>query len=181
MKHLIFIAAVGLCLATSGCKSREEELAAEHGKGVKLVENKAAQVQGVGEALQSQGQKAAAELSTGVGKVIGGVAQGIDRAKETSIAADATASQLGLSSDRAVVQFGEKNQNITLKAYIKATQSFNGSLHVRGLDGQGREVGRSTKAERKLDADDAKYVEFEFDAATPMARVAKWTLFAAVK
>lgn len=75
----------------------------------------------------------------------------------------------------------EKEDKSTLKAYVKSAQNFNGKLHVRGTEDKGREVGRSAKAERKLEADDAEYIEFEFDNATPMSRVTKWTLYASAK
>ncbi|PLK47232.1 hypothetical protein C0V76_17510 [Uliginosibacterium sp. TH139] len=176
---LTYLLALALCL--TACKSREEEIAAEHAKGTALVEDKAARVKGIGEALQSDGQKAAAELSTGVGKVIGGVTQGIDRAKEAKITTDDGAAKLGVSSDRAVLEVNGKEGQNTLKAYVKSAQAFKGSLHLRGFDNNNREVGRSAKEERSLAADDAEYVAFTFDSATPMNRVEKWVLFAAAK
>ncbi|GAA5162764.1 hypothetical protein [Viridibacterium curvum] len=176
-----WFAIAALMPALLACKSREEEIAAEHAKGTALVEDKAARVKGIGEALQNDGQKAAAELTTGVGKVISGVTQGVDRAKEARITADEGAVKLGLSSDRAVLDVAGKDGQNILKAYVKSAREFKGTLHLRGFDSSNREVGRSAKEERGLGVDDAEYIAFTFDPATPMNRVEKWVLFAAAK
>ncbi len=172
------LSVLALSLIVGGCKSREEQLEAERTQGAKLVEDQAAKAKGIGQALQNDGQKAAEEVAAGVGKVFSGVTQGLDRAAEVHIVVDGGAEKLGLKSERAVLEVGSSGSKNALKAYVLASQKFKGTLHVRGLDAHNREVGRSAKVEYALDADDAQYLHFEFDAATPMTRVAKWVLWA---
>jgi len=177
-KALIAICVLSAACALAGCKNREEQLEAERSKGAEMVEDKAAMVKGVGQALQNDGKKAAAEITTGVGKVFGGVAEGVDRAYEAKIVVDASASARKLGSERAVRLGADGEKKDGVKVYVLSGEAFKGKLQLRALDGKGVEVGRSDKVESTLDADDASYVEFRFDSATPMSRVEKYVLYA---
>ncbi|MDP5238929.1 hypothetical protein Q9Q94_05275 [Uliginosibacterium sp. 31-16] len=176
-KALIAFCIVGAACAMAGCKNREEQLEAERSKGAEMVEDKAALVKGVGQALQNDGKKAAAEITTGVGKVFGGVAEGVDRAHEAKIALDASASGRQLKSERAVLLGADGEKKDGVKVYVLSAQAFKGKLQLRAVDGKGSEVGRSDKIDSDLGADDASYVEFRFDSATPMSRVDKFVLY----
>ena len=177
------LAATSLALLMlAGCgKSREEELEAERSKGAEMVEDKAAMVKGVGQALQDDGKKAVAELSTGLGKMVSGVAEGVDRAKEVAITADASATGLSLQTARAVMELGESQGQNVLKAYVQCAKAAAGQLHLRAFDADGREVGRSNRVDEQFADDDARYVRFEFDSATPMNRVSRFVLYATGK
>lgn len=177
-KALIAICVLSAACALAGCKNREEQLEAERSKGAEMVEDKAAMVKGVGQALQNDGKKAAAEITTGVGKVFGGVAEGVDRAFEVRITVDASASARKLGSERALRLSVDGEKKDGVKAYVRSAETFSGKLQLRALDGKGVEVGRSDKVDSKFDADDASYVEFHFDSATPLSRVDKFVLYA---
>lgn len=157
-------------------KTREEELKAEHDKGAELVENKAAVVQGVGDALKKNGSTAAESLSEGLGSVVKGVAGGVDKVESSfaiSVHADAAAKKL--SANR-IVMSDKSGTAKAVKVYVLSAEAYKGKLQLRALDGKGVEIGRSSKVDSDLGKDDAAYVEFEFDEATPFSRVNKFVL-----
>lgn len=178
MNAWIAVGVLSAICVLAGCKSREEQIEAERSKGAEMVEDKAALVKGVGQALQNDGQKAAAEITAGVGKVFGGVAEGVDRSYEAKIGVDASASGRQLKSERAVRLGADGEKRDGVKVYVLSAQVFKGKLQLRALDSKGTEVGRSDKIDSELGADDASYIEFRFDSATPMSRVDKFVLYA---
>ena len=157
-------------------KTREEELKAEHDKGAELVENKAAVVQGVGDALKKNGSTAAESLSEGLGSVVKGVAGGVDKVESSfaiSVHADAAAKKL--SANRIVMS--DKSGTVkAVKVYVLSAEAYKGKLQLRALDGKDVEIGRSSNVDSDLGKDDAAYVVFEFDEATPFSRVNKFVL-----
>ncbi|WP_137938611.1 hypothetical protein [Chitinivorax sp. B] len=164
-------------LGLVACKPHEEQVKEKHTAGQQLVEKEAALAKGVGEALQKDGQSAAEELAAGAGSLLKGIAKGVDRAEELTIVLDGSSSGKGLKVTRSQY-VGSGQESDTLKLYVMSAQAYSGKLHLRAFDDKDAEVGRSDKVEAKLDADDAKYVEFKFDDATPVSRVKKFVLFA---
>lgn len=59
--------------------------------------------------------------------------------------------------------------------YTIFKQDYNGKLLVRALDKDNLEVGRATKTVN-YKADQAEYIEFEFDKRTPINLVEYFTL-----
>lgn len=157
-------------------KTREEELKEEHDKGAEMIENKAAVVQGVGDALKNNGSNAAQSLSEGLGSVVKGVAGGVDKAESSfAIGVHADAAAKKLSANRIVMS--DKSSGVkAVKVYVLSAEAYKGKLQLRALDGKNVEIGRSNKIEGDLSKDDAAYIEFEFDEATPFSRVNKFVL-----
>ncbi|XZG68992.1 hypothetical protein ACTSKR_10035 [Chitinibacteraceae bacterium HSL-7] len=165
-------------LTLVGCgQSREEELQAQHTKGAELVEDQAALVQGVGDALQKEGQAAAESVTAGVGHLVKGIAQGVDKVESAyAIETSSNASAQQLRAERAVMISKDVDGKKGIKAYVFSANALKGTLHLRALDAKGQEVGRSLKVDTAFDADDAAYVEFRFDPATPFSRINKLVL-----
>lgn len=159
-------------------KTREEELKEEHSKGAEMIENKAAVVQGAGEALKKNGADAAQSLSEGLGNVVKGVAGGVDKAESSfaiSVHADAAAKKL--SANRIVVS-SKPGEGKAVKVYVLSADAYKGKLQLRAFDGKAVEIGRSNKVVSDLSKDDAAYVEFDFDEATPFSRINNFVLYA---
>lgn len=172
-----FCVLLALALLLQACgKTREEELKAEHDKGAELIENKAAVVQGVGDALKKNGSSAAESLTEGLGGVVKGVAGGVDKVESgfaISVHADATAKKL--TANR-IVKSDKGGTIKAVKVYVLSAEAYKGKLQLRALDSKDVEIGRSSKVDADLGKDDAAYVEFEFDEATPFSRVNKFVL-----
>jgi hypothetical protein len=168
-----------LALAAAACsKSREEEIKEQQSMGAELIEDKAAMAKGAGEALKSDGKDSAAVLTEGIGNVLKGVADGVDRVEsDYQISMHEGAVSKSLMADRVVPVSGAPD-NKGLKVYVKSQKAYKGELQIRAFDAKGIEVGRSNKVASTLTDDDAQYVEFSFDSATPMSRVAKFILHA---
>lgn len=164
-----------LALLTAGCgKSREEELREQQSKGAELVEDKAAMAKGIGEALKTEGKEAAKVLTEGVGGLAKGVAEGVDRVESSyQVLVHEEASKKSLSASRAVAFATGDQERKGVKVYVMSKDAFKGSLQLRAFDAQGSEIGRSAKVDGVLTADDATYIPFLFDAATPMSRVVR--------
>jgi hypothetical protein len=179
MRNRLIAALLLSLLATACSKTREEQLKEEHSKGAELIEDKAALAKGVGDALQKDGKAAALSITQGVGGVVKGVAQGVDTVQaDFKVELNDSAKTKQLSAQRAVLQDKNVDGEKGLKVYIASVQAYQGRLHLRALDDKGVEVGRSNKVEKSLDADDAAYVEFRFDSATPLSRVSQFVLYA---
>lgn len=172
------IAIVCLALAATACsQSREEEIKEQQSLGAELVEDKAALAKGAGEALKSEGKDSAATLTEGIGNVFKGMADGVDRVEsDYQIDLHDGATTKTLSAGRAVAGTGSGVKS--LKVYLKSEKAYSGDLQIRAFDEKGMEVGRSNKVPGVLSDDDAQYLEFSFDSATPMSRVAKFVLHA---
>lgn len=177
LKHRIGVAVL-LCLLLGACgKTREEELQAEHDKGAELVENKAALLKGAGDALHKDGKQAAESLSTGVGSLIKGVAGGVDQVQsDYKVSVSDAAKSLSLSATRVVVSDAASSEGKSIKIYLSSVQAFKGRLQVRAYAADGAELGRSNKVESALEADDALYVPFLFDEATPLSRIDRFVV-----
>lgn len=160
-------------LGTGGCRRKTQEE-----RGHEDTANKANYIKGVGEGLKKEGEAAAQSLGEGVGKVVksasGGVSGGYF-AFNTEIAASATGKGLKISraelrrvEDKGKEENAEESKTIT--AYILADKNYSGALRLVALDSTKREIGRSS-AKAELEAGDAKYIDFKFDARTPMKEV----------
>lgn len=172
MLHRICLVVMSALLLAACGQSREEELKEEHDKGAEVVEDKAALIKGAGEALKKDGKDAAESLSAGVGSLIKGVAGGVDQAQsDFKVSVSDGASSRALSVTRIVMSDATASAGKGVKVYVTSGQSFKGRLQLRAFDGKNVEIGRSAKVDSALDADDALYVEFLFDNATPLSRV----------
>lgn len=178
LKQFLIVALVVSCVA--GCsKPREEELKEQRTKGAEMVENKAAVAGGVGDALKKEGADAAKKLVEGVGNVVKGAAEGVDKAESSfALELNESAANKQLSAQRATLATVPEKGEKGIKVYVMSKTAYTGTLQLRALDKEGVEVGRSKKADAKLGADDAAYIEFHFDDATPFSRVQKFVVHA---
>lgn len=162
---------LALLLAACG-KSREEELQEQHSKGAEVVEDQAALIKGAGDALKKDGKDAAESISAGVGSLIKGVAGGVDQVQsDFKVSVSEGAKKQALSVTRIVMSDATSSAGKGVKVYVTSAQAFKGRLQLRAFDGKNIEIGRSGKVDSALEADDALYVEFLFDNATPLSRV----------
>lgn len=133
-------------------------------------------VSSAGDTLKDGGKDAAKNLTEGLGQVVKGVAQGVDSVdSDFKVEMDATAAKHELSAKRATISDHDKKN---VKVYFISKGKFEGELQLRAFDAKGEEIGRSGKLAGKLGADDAQYMEFQFDQATPLSRVGKFVVFA---
>lgn len=159
-----------LLFSLVACKSREEKLKAAEEKGRELADTKARLVKGVGESLKTEGKAGAEALTQGVGEVVKGVGKGFDASlNEVKVSVSQTLSAKGLQATRA------SKKEHTIAVYVILDQGFSGALILRALDSKQVEVGRATVKVNET-AGAARYVEFPFDAHTPMAAVASFEL-----
>lgn len=164
---------VMLALLLGACgKSREQELKEQHDTGAEVVEDKAALIKGAGDALKKDGKDAAESLSAGVGSLIKGVAGGVDQAQsDFKVHVSDAAKSHALSVTRIVMSDVASSAGKGVKVYVTSARTFKGRLQLRAFDAKDIEIGRSGKVDSALEADDALYVEFLFDNATPLSRV----------
>lgn len=157
-------------VALAGCreKTKEQVLQAAEDKARLETEKRSRAIKGVGEGLQTAGKEGAQSLSKGVGEVLRGSAKGFDASlSAVQVAAGPGLQDAGLKVERAARQ---ASQPPTITAYLVADQRFAGTLRLRALDDEGREVGRA-QAVVKQDAGDAGYVDFAFDGRVPLTAV----------
>ncbi|MDF1562820.1 MAG: hypothetical protein P1V51_07240 [Deltaproteobacteria bacterium] len=95
------------------------------------------------------------------------------------LAAKSVTVDAGLPADGLTLsQLEEKGSTVSLYAvFVKA---YWGGLQLRAHDAGGQELGRSEPTVAlKQAADSATYLSFDFDARTPLAKAARYTLHAA--
>lgn len=129
----------------------------------------AAAVEGAGHALKSTGRKTGEALGEGVATFVvaaaDGVAKGIpDRAQGVPVKVSPELAELGVVVNSLQCKLG------TADAYLVNKKPFAGTLVLKMLDGQGKEVGRS-KTPADFESDDGKMVHFTIDSSVPFAAV----------
>lgn len=179
MRSLMFAAAVTV-LSLSGCKSREEKLKDAEEEGNLLVATKAKLIKGAAEAVKKEGKEAAETLAEGTGQVVKGIGTGIEKGfKEVKIAAHESLAPQGLTATRATR--GEDGTAAhTVTVYMTFEKAWTGAVELRAYDAEDREVGRA-KVELAEKESNAHYVDFVFDARTPLLTTAKFDLRAVPK
>jgi hypothetical protein len=179
MRSLMFAAAVAV-LSLSGCKSREEKLKAAEDEGNLLVATKAKLLKGAADAVKKEGKEAAESLAEGTGEVVKGIGSGIEKGfKEVKIAAHESLATQGLTATRAT-RGEEGTAAHTVTVYMTFEKAWAGAVELRAYDSQEREVGRA-KVELDEKESNAHYVDFVFDARTPLLTAGKFDLRAVPK
>jgi hypothetical protein len=169
MTRIVFVVAVAM-LALS-CKTREERLNAAEEKGKEVVEVKARIAKGAGEALQGEGKNAAEELAAGAGQLVKGVGKGFEKGTALRLAVSADLGTKGVEATRASRESkSDKPDQKIVTVYVVLKGPFTGSLELLALDSEKKEVGRAS-AKLAEAAATAKYVDFAFDARTPLEAV----------
>lgn len=104
-----------------------------------------------------------------------GVGSGVDRQLEVPVELSEEVAQLGLQTTVAKGSGLDGRGEKSISVYFIAGQPVKTWLLTKALNAEGQEVGRST-VELELDADEAKYVTFAFDAEMDSQRVGKYVV-----
>jgi hypothetical protein len=122
-------------------------------------------------------------ISKSVGNKVGqsvtdfasGVGEGIDQQLQVQVELSKQLTDSGLSKTVAKYKILKNTSKNTIVVYIIAAKAFKGTILARAFEKGDQEVGR---CEAKVDfaADDAKYVEFSFDAEMDSRLVVKYVL-----
>lgn len=179
MRSLIMLL-VAVTLSGCLCRSREEKLKAAEDEGNLLVATKAKLIKGAGEAVKKEGKEAAVVVAEGSGELIKGLGTGLQKSlSEVAVTPHESCVAAGLGVTRAARdEDGTKKHSIT--AYVTFDRPFSGGLEMRVYDAERREVGRA-KAEVDEKETTAKYVDFTFDARTPLLSAGSFELRASPK
>lgn len=173
-KTFLFVASLSVLFLAS-CMSKDEKKQQAEDEGNILVETKARFIKGIGDGLKGEGKDAAESISEGAGEVYGGLNEGFDASLvKVTVKLDPRLDPF-VSLGRCGKHSNDSTQKTDLIVYTIFKQDYNGKLLVRALDKDNLEVGRATKTVN-YKADQAEYVEFEFDKRTPINLVEYFTL-----
>ncbi len=174
MRILISILLVAGLIA---CQTREEKLKEAEQEAQFLADKKAALLKGLGESMQGRGAEGARDLGQGVGDVLKGVAKGLDASLGSlPVEVSASLTERGVKAERAGQRGavgrdqGDEPKQEVIAVYLIYERPFAGTLRLRALEKDGREVGRAT-ANVDAPAGAAAYVDFSFDGRTPLKLV----------
>lgn len=175
MTRLFTLTLCTTLLALAGCKTKEEKLQAAEDKGNTLTAEQARMVKGAGEALKKEGAEAAETVSEGLGKLVKGVGQGVQKGLlDVKVTVHPDLSAKGVTVTRASIG-EEKAADHAVTAYVAMEKGFDGALELRAFDEQDREVGR-VKLPVTEGAGAARYLDFAFDPRTPLLTAKRFEL-----
>jgi hypothetical protein len=163
-------------LLLASCMSKEEKMKEANEEGNEVVAVKAKFIEGAGDALQNEGKKAVKSASKGVGEIIKGVNSGMSESINTAVVVSEPAFKNCFEDCKAEKIYGEdsdKTKKVTV--YLIAKKDFSGKLTLRALDEDKKEIGRSN-LEVSIKKDEAKYVDFAFDARTHLLQTESFTI-----
>jgi hypothetical protein len=181
MRSVAIIVSVGL-LAGVGCKTKEEKLQQAEDDARFAADEKGRMAKGLGEAMQGTGKDGMQAISKGVGDVLKGAAKGLDESLSVvAVSTTPAVAEAGLRVERAsrheekadAEKAADKKPAIT--AYLVADKGFAGTLLLRALGPDGKEVGRAKVAVKQV-AGDAGYFDFVFDERVPLGTTDKFEL-----
>ena len=148
-------------------------------RGKNLTSLQSKFVKGVGEALKNEGKEASEAVSEGFGEVIKGFSNGMDKSlDQTIIKANADffkTFEIGRTDKEYSTLDSNNNETKKLMVYLIANQYYDGKIKLKAFDIHKKELGRSV-IDVKMQADDAAYVDFEFDKRTPMMQAAYFVI-----
>lgn len=173
MKNISILLSV---LLLASCQSKEEKMKEANEDGNEVVAVKAKFIEGAGEALQNEGKKAAKSASKGVGEIIKGVNSGISESINVAEVQSDPAFKANFEDCKAEKIYGE-DSDATKKVtvYLIAKKDFSGKLLLRAFNDEKKEIGRSS-LEVTIKKDDAKYVDFVFDARTHLLQTESFVI-----
>lgn len=165
---LLITVALGILLASPGCKkSREEMIQEAENQGRDLTEKKAGIVKGIGDGLQGEGKKASESVAKGASGVL---KSGMQGAKEGFLELTLTASEqltaAGIKAERASMPLeaevpdAEKRKR-SIKIYLVLDKPYTGDVTLIARDSANKELGR-TKLAVKEEATGKNFL-FTFD------------------
>jgi hypothetical protein len=163
-------------LLLTSCMSKEEKMKEANEEGNEAVAVKAKFIEGAGDALQNEGKKAVKSASKGVGEMIKGVNSGISESINTAEVQSEPAFRVNFEDCKAEKIYGEdseKNKKVTI--YLIAKKDFSGKLILKAFDDDKKEIGRSC-LDVSIKKDEAKYVDFAFDARTHLLQTESFTI-----
>ena len=147
-------------LVLTACDNRTEEE-----KGQDAVNGKASYLQGFGNELRESGRDAAVSLSGGVTEVWKGFAEGFEGAPIDALVVEEGLVEAGVECTR--IQLSGPH---LINTYLVLSKPMERQLVLKALDADDVEIGRAMAILRSK-ADEAGYVDFEFDQRTRMIAV----------
>ena len=140
----------------------------EPGKGEAPEE--LSKIKSVAKAVTRESQDAAVAIGQGVGGVISGVKEGIDKfGLAGEIRVEPGLAEAGVTATRIQRMKGDDGSLPPrgVCVYVIFDQAFDGALMLKVLDKQDREIGRSTVAVTQPKGS-AQFTDFVFDERTPL-------------
>ncbi|BDD09504.1 hypothetical protein FUAX_19360 [Fulvitalea axinellae] len=176
-KRITSLVLMAFALTTSSCLSTEEKKKKAEEEGNALIAIKSKLIKGAGEALKSDGKDAVETATEGVGEIIKGVNSGFDKSiNQANIEADSvflkTFSLGRLSKD---FSSSDSVKARKVSVYLIAEKAFDGKVKLKAFDASGMEIGRSV-LKVKIDEDDSRYFDFEFDKRTPLLQAHRFVI-----
>jgi hypothetical protein len=163
-------------LLLASCMSKEEKMKESKEDGNEVVAVKAKFIEGAGDALQNEGKDAVKSASKGVGELIKGVNSGISESLNTAEVISEPEFKANFEDCKAEKIYGEnsdKTKKVTV--YLIAKKDFAGALILKAFDDDKKEIGRSNLTV-SIKKDEAKYVDFIFDARTHLLQTESFTI-----
>ncbi|WP_422505327.1 hypothetical protein [Stenotrophomonas sp. GZD-301] len=107
----------------------------------------------------SMSQKAGSAISGTAADFVAGLGEGVDKRMNVTLQPDPALAARGLTVTLGKSRgMGSKDAAV----YVVADKPFKGKLVARALDAEGTEIGRAV-SEQEFQADDARYVNFQFN------------------
>lgn len=173
MKNIVVLLSAALFVS---CMSKEEKMKEASEDGNEIVAVKAKFIEGAGDALQNEGKKAAKSATKGVGEIIKGMNTGITESLNIVEVKSDPSFNANFEECKAEKIYGEdseKTKKVTI--YLIAKKDFSGKLILKAFDDNKKEIGRSS-LDVVIKKDDAKYVDFAFDARTHLLKTEYFTI-----
>ncbi len=174
MKKITLLLTTIVLVTAISCRSREERNRLAEEKAQAQTEEKASMVKGVGEGLKNTGKKASESLAEGIGELYNGANEGFDKSLVKKDIRVCDSSKEWITVSRTEQQASDTtNKNVSV--YLVFEKDCKGKLLLKAYDSGANEVGRSTM-EINEKADNAHYVNFAFDARTPVSLIRYFTI-----
>lgn len=165
MKKVTVGAILMVALVLTSCWSREKRNQKAEEAGQAVTEKQASFVKGIGQGLKGLGKEAVETVSEGVGEVLKGGNEGLDKSlvKIEVRVADKLKETLGAT--RAETNLNDSTQAKEVIVYTIFEKDFDGKLVLKAFDKGNQEIGRSVVALKEA-SDNSRFVEFPFDKRT---------------
>lgn len=163
------IAFITICLTliVSSCLSTEEKKVKAEEEGNAAVSIKSKFLKGAGDALKTDGKEALESASEGLGEAFKGINSGYDKSiNQAKVLSDSTF-QKTFEVGRTQKMYSDTSAVKKVTVYLIANKAYNSKIKLKAYDATKKEIGRSSVA-LKIEEDDAKFIDFEFDNRTPL-------------
>ena len=171
---LLFIVTLTAC-----DNDREKTLEKRETQGAAKVEEMARLAKGAGDALSEEGSKASEAMASGLTNMALSAKKGVNKAMEYEFSIHSGLTDSGIKGPQAAAldSMGTANSGPSVTAYLIFDEGFKGTIYLKAYDVDTQEIGRSSKVELDMPAEEAKYVTFIFEPQTPISKLSKVELY----